>query len=163
MALDTEWLNRSGGATASFVISLTNPFAPNATTYDSAQLTRAINDVKAAFKVYAGVEYDDSATTNPEHYDEHISFGVQGVTAKLMAYTGQAAGRQEWDAWKTAIRDMAKIGARDRFFVKSSSGVTESDENPNGDTIRPEFDPQNFYGYVPGAENKGENKGGVPG
>lgn len=161
--LGTHVTNRFGGSTSEFLIGLTRNFSRGNITIDSSQLGYAVNDVYAAFKVHAGVEYDDSATTNPDHYDEHIMTGVICVVAKLKQYTGQPEGDTEWEGCKTALRDMAKVGSRDRTLVRSTSGVTESDENPNGGTVRPEFDPERLMGYVPNDPASGSNVGGLPG
>src|SRR6185436_7317631 len=149
-ALATRVTERYGGATSSFLIGLTNNFNSSATSIDSTVLGYAVQDVYAAFTIYAGVVYDESATTNPDHYQEHIATGVRAVIAKLKVYTGQMANADaEWDACEKALVAMSKVGARDRFLVKTDSGTTESDENPNGNTVRPPFDDQMFTPYIP--------------
>ena len=150
-ALETEVNSRYGGANSEYLIGLTRNFSRGFTTSDSAQLQRAVNDVYAAFKIYGGVVYDDSSASNPDHYDEHIMVGVVCVIAKLRAYTGQgaAAGELDWDACVKFLKSMAQIGARDRFAMLTSSGLTTSVNNPNGEVVRPEFDETRFAGYVP--------------
>ena len=148
--LGTHVQNRYGGATSSFLIGLTNPQNSAATTIDSTVLGYAVNDVYAAFTIYGGVIYDDSATTNADHYLEHIATGVRAVIAKLKVYTGQMAGAsEEWDACEKALVAMSKVGARNRFLVQTDSGTTASEENPNGGTVRPPFDNQMFTPFVP--------------
>lgn len=149
--LPTQVQNRYGGSTSEYLIGLTRPFSRGSTTIDSTVLGLAANDVYAAFRIYAGVVYDESATTNPDHYTEHIAVGVACVIAKLRQFTGQdpVANEPTWDACVKTLTAMSKVGARDRFLVKTDSGTERSDENPNGQTIRPPFDDQMFTRYIP--------------
>lgn len=143
MSLASNVTARYGGSGSSFLIGLTNPFAPSATSIDSTQLGNACTDVQADFEIYAGAAYDDTNAL-------HVTTAVQCVIAKLKLYTGQFANAEaEVERCKASLVALSKVGARNRFLVKSTSGVTESDENPNGDTIRPEFDSDRFRGYVP--------------
>lgn len=145
-ALGTRVIERYGGATSSFLVGLTNPMDSSATSIDSTVLGYAVNDVYAAFKIYGGVVYDESSTTNPDHYDEHIATGVQCVIAKLRAYTGQITGQEAWDLCVQLLTSMSKVGARDRFAMQVTGNLETSD--PSG-TVRPEFDSERFDGYVP--------------
>ena len=149
MALDTEVINRYGGSSSEFLLGLTNCFSRIATGIDSAQLTRACDDVKAQMEVYGGVRYDDSAVTNPDHYQQHIATAVPCVIAKLKQWTGQVAGAdEEWERCRLSIISMSKVGARDRFAMVSSSVLEESTPGDGG-TVRPQFDSERFGGYVP--------------
>lgn len=155
MSLETHVTNRYGGSSSEFLIGLTNCFIRTATSIDTTQLTRAADDVKAQMQVYAGVSYDDSATTNPLHYQQHIATACPCVIAKLKQWTGQVAGAdEEWERCRLALIAMSKVGARDRFSMLTSSQLETSDPTTTGETVRPQMDSERFDGYVP------NNRGG---
>lgn len=140
MALGTEVTNR---VPTSVLLALTNPESRSATSVNSTILGRAVNDVTADFKTYAGLTYDDAAATNPDHYDQHISVAVQGVVLKLRAYTQQKEHLEAYEKWANAetgpLQALRTATYGHRVAFKSNSQTTTTDESVNGAVVKPRF------------------------
>lgn len=136
MALVDEVQNRYG---TQYLVNLTNPQLPSATSIDSTRLSNASTDVQADFKIIAGVTYDNSV-------DTHVSVAVDGVIAKLRMRNGQGGSEsvEAHNQYIERLRQLAKITGRNRVEPKSSSSMTETTETQQGETTRPKFDRRRF-------------------
>jgi hypothetical protein len=123
------------------LIELTNPDNAPATTIDSTRLNNAIADVGADFQIYAGVVLDDTNAL-------HIAVGVQGVEAYLMMRQGVTSEERNklFDKWKERLKEMSKVGARDRILPQTTSTLEPSEERAGA---KPFFDYQSMSDLVP--------------
>ena len=101
-ALSTEIALRYPSA---YLINLTNPGAPAATSIATAVRDAAIADAEAAFDIYVGAAFDESDT-------RHVSLGCDGVIAKLTQYGGKSReeGRELWDTFVMGVKALRKKG-----------------------------------------------------
>lgn len=161
MALEDQVKSRFGGTSSQYLANLTRNFQPgSAGTIDDAVLTLACTDVKADFEMQAGVVYDDSATTNPNSYRNHIAVGVRCVVIKLQLQTGKVpdkVGIKLTEMYDALLKALGQITGRDRFLIESSSPYEESDPTNGGDPILPPFDDSLLEPFIPDA---GTNLGG---
>ncbi len=129
---------------ASLLISLTNPDTNAATSIDTDTLNAAVADVQAQFEISAGLEYDNDEAT-------HVVTACEGVITLLKLRLGQSgeAGQRLWDEWAKKLTALASVTSRDRQIASSTSYLTPSEEAPNGETIRPDFDRQHLRGIAP--------------
>lgn len=103
------------------LVNLTNPKSTSATTVDTTRLANAATDVGAYFKIYANITYDNTVAT-------HVALGIEGVVLLLEKY--QVNSRVSLDDWFGRLRDLAKIGARNRIVPTTDSvRVREADED----------------------------------
>lgn len=126
------------------LVNLTRAGDSTATTVDSTKLGYAATDVEAYFKIWANSTYDD---TNPRH----VAVCVPAVVMVLQMYSAQTQDQYEslLGAIEKLMKDEAKIDARDRISVTTSSELTPSPENPSGGTVRPFFDYGETSPYTP--------------
>lgn len=117
------------------LVNLTRAGDTTATTVDSTKLGYAATDVEAYFKIWGNATYDD---TNARH----VAVCVPAVILVLQMYSAQT--QDQYDSLLKSIeklmKDEAKIDARDKIAVTTSSQLTPSQENPTGGTVRPFFD-----------------------
>lgn len=148
MALTDEVQNRYG---TQYLIELTNPANSGEITIDTDRLDNSIKDVQAFFEIYAGVVYDNDNS-------HHVATGVEGVETFLIMYKSRAADRRNKlrNEFIERLKDMSKVGARDKVTPTTSSELTPSDENPHNKTVRPLFDDQRMRGYVPDSDFRDE-------
>jgi len=150
MALNTEVTARYG---AQFLVNLTNPSLPTATTIDAARLLAACTDTEADFPIYAGVTYDDDPVTNPTLFTQHIAVAVEGVIAKLAIRTGTGGqyANALHDSHVARMRDFALIAGRDRVRPKTESVLIPNSEQRDNLITRPDFDRERFHDLIPDA------------
>lgn len=139
MALADEVANRWS---SQILINASNPQNSGATTLDTTRRDSAVSDVQAAFKIYAGAAYDNTA-------DTHIMVATEGVLIRLLVLTGQAS-REIWETWKKELRSLSLIDARDRISPSTDSVLTPTGEDV-GDL--PATDLTNWKDYIPNAPN----------
>lgn len=126
---------------------LTNPGVQNPAGVNTTVLGKAATDVEADFKIYAGVEYNDSV-------DTHVAAGINAVLAKL-AQWAEGAGSTADSLREKYIEDLqalGKITGRNRPMPKSTSVLTTSSERKDvSETVRPDSDREHFDDLVPEA------------
>ena len=126
---------------AQFMVSITNPDDQDAASINTTLLGYAATDVEADFKVYAGIEYDETE-------DTHVSVAVQGVILKLQNRRSQGEPRSD-DNWIERLKALAMVTARDRISPVTDSILSPSDRSDETTPIRPIFDPDNFEDITP--------------
>jgi len=120
MSLDANVQSRWS---AQILINASNPQNSTSTTIDTTRLTNAETDVQAAFKVMAGVAYDDTD-------DRHVLYAVEGVLVRLLVLTGQAQ-LETWTDWKKALKfELGKVTGRDRIAMSTRSKMRPTEEAP---------------------------------
>jgi hypothetical protein len=124
---------------------ITNPQAPEATSYDATKLARACTDVEAEF-AKIGLTFDVTVAS-------HVVTAVEGVVALLKKRLGQVDGWNEWRDWREVqLERLRMVTTNDRITPTSNSKVYPRDENPSNDTeLRPDYDDSNFDNFVPNA------------
>jgi len=141
-ALTTEATNRFG---AQYLINLTNPFNTSETTVDATRLANAAADAQGRFEVVVGVAYDEDNA-------RHTQAGVTGVHCFLLKRSGKtgAAVEQVCGEFEQNLNDLAlSEGAFARIVPDSSSDLTPSVEVQDGETVRPDFDGNEFDDTIP--------------
>ena len=155
MALADQVKSRFGGTDSQYLVNLTRNLNPDGgSTIDDTVLGLAVDDVEADMEIYAGQEYDDDPTTNPDDYKKQINVAVQCVIIKLQLATGKTPDKiAKWltERYQKILVDLSKVTSRDRFFIESSSPYQESDQMSDGNPILPDFDPALVDFFVPGA------------
>lgn len=140
MALWDEVKSRFG---TSYLISLTNPHNPAATTINDTIGTLAADDVEAEIETYSGVVFDLTDR-------RHLVVGVAAVLLKLMTQTGQFNN----DALEKRILDkyesLGLVTGRNRIVPTTNSPVEPTPESVDGETVRPEMDWPLFNDFIPG-------------
>tara|TARA_B100000686_G_scaffold145595_2_gene153094 strand:- start:366 stop:806 length:441 start_codon:yes stop_codon:yes gene_type:complete len=141
MSLSTNVQNRYG---TQFLVNLTNPTDPSATSIDSTRLSNACTDTEADFQIYAGIIYDDTVAT-------HVAVAVEGVVAKLAIRTGTGGqfATSSHENFIARLRDLALITGRDRISPKTDGILVPSSEQIANETVRPEFDRRRFNDLIP--------------
>lgn len=161
MALEDQVKSRYGGTDSQYLANLTRNFSPGSGgTIDDTVLTLACTDVKADIEMQSGVIYDDSATTNPDSYKNHIAVAARCVIIKLQLQTGKIPDKiaiKLTEMYDGLLKSLGQITGRDRFLVVSSSPYEESDLTNGGDPILPPFDDSLLEPFIPDA---GTNLGG---
>ena len=143
MPLSTHVTDRYG---AQYLVNLTNPSDPSATTIDTGRLGEAADDAEADFAIYAGVAYNDTTAT-------HITVAVEGVVAKLAIRTGTGGqfAKSSHEDYIARLRDLALVTGRDRIKPRSDSILQPSNEQVGDEIVRPEFDIRRFDDLIPDA------------
>jgi phage gp36-like protein len=107
MPLETHVQNR---ISAALLRELTNPDNPSANAVNMALLQRAVEDVQADFKIYAGIQYDDTDV-------RHIAMAVQCVVWKLQIWlTRSALVDQLHERYVRALERFAQVTGRNRVI-----------------------------------------------
>jgi len=142
MALSTHVTARFG-TNGDFLRQLTNHDAEAAATVNTTRLGLACDAASAQFPIYAQVNYDD---TN----QQHVEVAVMGVIAFLRQWsTKQGSASGEVDAYRQALKDIARISARKRVDPQTTSVLTPSDPDTTAGNVRPRFDPEQFEDVRP--------------
>jgi hypothetical protein len=128
-----------------FIAQITNPQAPEATTYDATKLARACTDIEAEF-AKIGLTFVVTTAT-------HVVTACEGVIALLRKRSGQLGGWDEWRDWRDVqLERLRLVTTNDRITPASNSKVTPRDENPTNDPdVRPDYDDSQFDNIVPAA------------
>jgi hypothetical protein len=122
-----------------FLVGLTNPADPNATSINTTTLGKAVLDVGAAFEIHAGLELDDTDS-------KHVMVAVEGVIAILKIRMGLEKEKL-WTDWiKNALEPLSLVTSRDRVGPLTSSPLTTSSETTGA---RPDFDRERFRDVLP--------------
>ena len=150
MTLSANVQNRSG---TQFLVNLTNPSDPSATTIDTTRLDNGVLDTEADFRIYSGVAYDDTDA-------RHVTVAVEGVIAKLAIRTGTGGNyaRTSHEEFIARLRDLALVTGRDRVSPRTDSVLQPSSEQVADEIVRPEFDWRNFSDLIPGGPTPGEDR-----
>ena len=129
-----------------YLINLTNPQNPSATTVNTALLILAATDVQGAFETYAQVVYDDTEA-------QHVEIGVSMVIAKLKMYSGQGGGDAlaEHDRSIERLKDLSRVTSRARVTPRSKSELVPTNEQIGTETVRPLTDGRRFNDIIPSA------------
>lgn len=136
------------------LVELTNPDDRDATTINATVLGLAVTDIGAEFKVLAGVTYSNA---DPRH----VTYAVDGVVLKLLAYMGQSPSVAAFQSWKdTLFSRLRVVTGNNRIKPKSSSKLTPAKEAPDGAIVRPFFDINSSFGdLVPEEDSSGDSRG----
>lgn len=143
MSLLTEVQSRYSDT---FLISLTNPNHPETITLDTGatgKLNLACLDVQGDFETILGRIFDLTKA-------QDIAVAVEGVLAKLVVRTGQAAGHDLHDIYLDRLRSLRPLADPD-----STSQLTPIDERRGLSVVRPSFDDSHFDQYNPEAVGTG--------
>lgn len=153
MALSTNVQARYG---AQYLVNLTNPADPAATSINSSVLTAACDDTESDFVTYAGSTYDESTVTN-SLAAQFISVAVEGVVAKLALRTGTGGNyaRTAHDDYIARLRDLALVAGRDRIAPRTDSVERPTSRQVGTEVVRPEFDWPRFGDLIPDAPPDG--------
>ena len=135
---------------AQFLVNLTNPADPSATSVNTTVLDAAADDTEADFVIYSGVTYDETPATNPLAA-QHVAVGVEGVVAKLALRTGTGGNyaRTAHDDFIARLRDLALVAGRDRISPRTDSQLTPTPERVGSEVVRPTFDSPRFDDLIP--------------
>lgn len=120
---------------------LTNPDTRQASAIDDTRLTTACNDVESDFRIHAGIDYDETD-------NDHNNVGPAAVIIKLrqgMPKGGEEA-RSEYEDVVKQLKNMSKIGARDRILPTVDNDM-QLDPPVFGE--RPRFASSKFRGIRP--------------
>tara|TARA_Y100000310_G_scaffold334113_1_gene413076 strand:- start:2979 stop:3440 length:462 start_codon:yes stop_codon:yes gene_type:complete len=147
MSLTLNVQNRYG---TQFLVNITNPADPSATTIDTTRLSNSCTDTEADFKIYAGTTYDDTDA-------RHVTVAVDGVIAKLAIRTGTGGNyaRATHEEYLERLRHLALVTGRDRVAPKTDSILQPSTEQVGDEVVRPEFDWRRFTDLIPGGPAPG--------
>lgn len=135
---------------AQYLINLSNPADPSATTLNATVLTAACDDTEADFVIYSGVAYDEDPLTNPLA-TQHIAVGVEGAVAKMAMRTGTggAYASKLHDDFVARLRDLALVAGRDRISPRTDSVMQPTSRQVGTEIVRPEFDWPKFKDLNP--------------
>ena len=135
------------------LVELTNPDDRDATTINATVLNLAVDDISAEFQVLAGATY-----TNTDA--RHVTYGVDGVVLKLLAYMGQSPSVAAFQSWKETVANRLRlVTGNNRIMPKSSSRLTPATEAPDGAIVRPYFDINSAFGdLVPDVNDSGDSR-----
>ena len=139
------------------LVELTNPDDRDATTINSTILNLAVDDISAEFQVLAGVQY-----TNTDK--RHVTYAVDGVVLKLLAYMGQSNSAAAFQSWKETVANRLRlVTGNNRIMPKSSSKLTPAKEAPDGAIVRPYFDLNSSFGELVPNQDDTSSVRGFPG
>jgi len=149
MSLTLNVQNRYG---TQFLVNLTNPSDPSATTIDTTRLSNSCTDTEADFKIYAGTIYDDTDA-------RHVTVAVDGVIAKLAVRTGTGGNyaRVTHEEYLERLRHLALVTGRDRISPRTDSVLQPSPEQVGEEVVRPAFDWRRFTDLIPGGPAPGND------
>lgn len=143
MSIESQFRTRYS---TELVKQITNPQNSGATSEDTARTGLAASDVQGMFRIYVNEDYDETKS-------QHVAVAVKALFGLLLVYTGQAGGQESsiYRQIEDDMRALAKIGARGRMRVKSTSQLTPTPESEQGASpIRPDFDRPSLADLVPG-------------
>lgn len=140
MSFLTEYQNR---ISTQLRTNLSNPQDSTSTTPDTTQEGYAAADVEGEFKK-RGITPDSTL-------DTHVSTAISGIMARLMMFTGQPGGKEDWEAFKEDVRFLAETTSRDRISPSTDSLLSPTQDDAN---TLPAFDRRQFEGYIPGAPSQ---------
>ncbi len=143
-----------------FLVNLTNPQKPEATTIDDTRGEAAVTDAKGDVRTYCGVDYNTWAGAGNDT-SALLSVMVDGVVAKLTIRTG-AGGISATDAHEKYIdrlKEVARITGRDRISPRTDSVMTPTSHQIGDEIVRPSFDWPKFDDFIPNgpADDKNRN------
>lgn len=123
------------------------PQNSTATTPDTTLETLADTDVVGEFKK-RGITPDNTL-------DTHVTTAMSGIIGRLMFYTQSPGWGEAWGSFKDDLELLAETTSRDRI-----TPTTDSLLSPSTDVIGalPDFDRDQFKGYVPGAPSQPSNQ-----
>ena len=114
MALSDDVQDRYG---TEFLVNLTNPFAPDQTSIDTARLGLASTDVESDLILYCGMTYS-SMQALANLAGPCTSVAVEGVVAKLQIRTGAAGA-----TLSITFRPAAFASSAARQFSSSGTSI----------------------------------------
>lgn len=137
MALADEFQARYS---SSYVINLTNPDLPSASSVDSTRLAGAAADAIGMFNTYVGVTYDNDDA-------QHLDVALELVDYKLRVYVRgpSEATRTEERNLIGKLRALGKQKARHQVQPQTSSNLDPVEEQAGA---RPVFDRANLGGLL---------------
>lgn len=100
-------------------------------------------------------EFKKRGITPDNTDDRHVTTAMSGIIGRLMFYTQSPGWGEAWGSFKDDLELLAQTTSRDRITPTTNSLLT-----PSTDVIGalPDFDKDNFQGYVPGAPNPPVNQ-----
>lgn len=124
-----------------------NPQNSAATSPNTTLETLSDTDVVGEFKK-RGITPDSTD-------DRHVTTAMSGIIGRLMFYTQSPGWGEVWGSFKDDLELLAESTSRDRVTPTTNSLLS-----PSADTINalPDYDKDNFKGYVPGAPNQPSNQ-----
>jgi|TARA_B100001123_G_C15167151_1_gene969849 hypothetical protein len=156
MALSDDVQDRYG---TEFLVNLTNPFAPDQTSIDTARLGLASTDVESDLILYCGMTYS-SMQALANLAGPCTSVAVEGVVAKLQIRTGAAGATatEGHDKYIERLKSLARIAGRDRVSPRTDSVMTPSSWQVGDETVRPAFDWPKFGDWIPGGPDADKDR-----
>lgn len=116
---------------------------PGETGPDDTRISYAATDVKADFKVYANVAYDEDNA-------QHVSAAIYGVFLKLLTYKLESDAIDKYHTWaEERLSGFLRMqDHNNRIVPKTTSNLTPATEGPG--IVRPWFDAEvSFRDLIP--------------
>lgn len=129
--------------------SLTNRNNRNTTSILTVDLDVAAKDVEADFKIYAGLDFDETV-------DTHVTVAVECVVSKLIARSPQGFSRAQVleDRCIERMQALALVTSQDKITPTTKSEIQPTREKQSGIKLLPEFDFTRFKGVTPNAPRR---------